>query len=86
MVSIMKGDTYYVGCISGPIMPGSTCQWLVFTANETSAAAGSFQKPDYSSVPAAQISCVPWIPDPSMLQAPDNACNLQDLMKNIPTG
>jgi hypothetical protein len=86
IVSIMQGNTYYIGCEEGTLMPGSSCQWLMFSANETGASAlGAYQEPDFSSVPAAQINCVPWVPDPSMLQAPANACSLQDLV-NMPPG
>ena len=86
VISIMNGDKYYTGCEGGEIMPGSPCKWLEFTANATSGAtAGAPQKPDYSDVPPAQITCVPWVPDPSKLQAPAGACSMDDLMKNIPT-
>jgi hypothetical protein len=90
IVSIVIGNTYYVGCEQGTLMPGSSCQWLTFSTNETGAAnpeAGaitSAYSPDYSSIPAAQISCIPWVPDPSMLQAPANACSLQDMMNTQP--
>ncbi|MDD5339766.1 MAG: hypothetical protein PHV13_00780 [Candidatus ainarchaeum sp.] len=78
MVSLMIGDKYYVGCDQGEVMPG--CQWLVFTQNK-SAGAATYEKPDYSSLPASQIRCIPWVFDASKLAAPANACNLDDLMK-----
>ncbi len=84
MVSLMKGDKYYVGCEQGEVMPG--CQWLVFSQTASSGTPGaSYQKPDYSDMPPSQISCAPWIFDASKLEAPANACSLDDLMHNIPT-
>jgi hypothetical protein len=86
VVTIIKGDKYYVGCSQGVFIPGSSCQWLEFSTNSTSSGSpGAYQEPDYNNVPAVQISCVPWILDASMLQAPASACTLQDLMNNIPT-
>jgi hypothetical protein len=82
MVSLMIGDKYYVGCDQGEVMPG--CQWLVFTQTESTGAA-TYEKPDYSDMPASQIHCIPWLFDASKLEAPANACNLDDLMKGIPT-
>jgi hypothetical protein len=89
MIFIVKGDKYYMGCEQGTIMPGSSCQWLVFNATgSTATAAPGTQAPDYSNVPAAQISCVPWVLDASLFQAPANACSLNDLENSIsiPTG
>jgi hypothetical protein len=81
-VVIMKADKYYIGCKGGSIIPGSSCQWLVFNAS-SSGSSGTYEKPDYSDVPAGQISCTPWIPDGSMLQAPASACSLADLINMI---
>lgn len=87
VIGIVKGDTYYVGCEGGDIMPGTACKWLMFVQNETGAggAAGSYEAPDYSDVPPAKITCVPWVPDASKLQAPAGACSMDDLLKNFQT-
>lgn len=81
IVSIIKEDRYYVGCKQGEMFPG--CQWLVFRQeNETApGAGGGYEKPDYSSTPASDISCEPWLPDESMFREPADACSLEDLMK-----
>jgi hypothetical protein len=82
IVSIETGGTYYVGCEQGTLVPGSNCQWLMFSTNGTAGVSlpSGYQEPDYSGLPAAQITCVPWATVPSLLQAPSNACNLQDLV------
>jgi len=82
VISIVKSDKYYVGCDQGTLF--QNCQWLVFSVNATGGGAGSYQKPDYSDIPASQISCVPWIENPSMLQAPGNACDLSALYAQVP--
>lgn len=81
MVSIIKDDRYYIGCKTGEIFPG--CQWLVFKAENGTAqgAGGGYVTPDYSSAPASDISCEPWLPDAGMFSEPANACSLEDLMK-----
>lgn len=82
LIAIMKADKYYVGCEQGELVQG--CQWFVFPVTGSSSATGvtgsAFGKPDYSGVPAAQISCTPWIPDGTKFQEPVGACNLQDIM------
>ncbi len=82
VIAIMKADKYYVGCEQSELMPG--CQWFVFPVTGSNSATGvagsAFGKPDYSGVPAAQISCTPWIPDGTKFQEPAGACNLQDIM------
>ncbi len=80
-VTIIKGNKYYVACEGAQIMEG--CDWMEFTFDDSEAAdtgGGSFEAPDYSDVPPAQISCQPWIYDSSKFQTPGNVCNLDEIM------
>jgi hypothetical protein len=81
MVTIMKGKTFYMGCVDGEIMPG--CKWLQMDVNTTepSPTSGTSTAPDYSDVPPADINCAPWVYDASKFVVSGKTCNLDDLMK-----
>ncbi len=96
MVAIMKGGTAYIGCESGTLFPttgGASnpfagCQWMEMATNtstntSTTSVTASIgaNAPDYTSVPPAQISCVPWVYDPSKFDVSGKSCNIQDIMK-----
>ncbi|MCI0503952.1 hypothetical protein L0Y65_04535 [Candidatus Micrarchaeota archaeon] len=85
MVSIMKGDDFYMGCADGTLFP--QCDWLHMTS-ETTGASGpaSSEPPDYSEVPPAKINCVPWIYDASKFATPGKVCSMDDLMQGYQQG
>jgi len=100
MVSIGKGDKYYVGCSDGVLFPdtGDTtgnpfagCVWLVMTVNKSSSAGSStYTAPDYSDVPPSEINCLPWVYDATKFVVVGKSCDLDqimnDLTKNMPSG
>jgi len=80
-VTIIKGKKYYVSCVGAQIMDG--CDWMEFTMDDSEApptSGGSYQAPDYSDIPPAQISCQPWVYDSSKFATSGNVCNLDEIM------
>ena len=80
MVSIVKGGTFYYGCDGGNIM--MDCAWMqLSTSGEASAGAeAGAEPPDYTDVPPAKISCVPWAYDSSKFATPGKVCSMDDIM------
>jgi len=82
MVTVMKGNTVYMGCVDGDIM--QDCKWLQMSiepTGETTPTAGTASPPDYADVPPADIKCTPWAYDASKFAVSGTVCNLDDLMK-----
>ncbi|MFH0884573.1 MAG: hypothetical protein V1861_02590 [Candidatus Micrarchaeota archaeon] len=81
MVTIIKGNTFYTGCVDGDIMPG--CKWLQMNVedSEQPPTSGTTAPPDYADVPPADINCVPWVYDASKFVVSGEVCNLDDLIK-----
>jgi hypothetical protein len=85
MVSIMKGKTFYTGCVDDEIMPN--CKWLQMTIQDSgTTTTGTSQPPDYADVPPAQINCVPWVYDASKFSVSGTVCNLDDMMQGYQQG
>jgi hypothetical protein len=86
-VMITDSSKVYFGCLGAELMPG--CDWLEMAASGDSSTVGGEMdfgtgggfSTDYSDVPAASISCVPWIPDSTKFQTPGKVCSLEDLMQ-----
>ena len=80
MIVILKGTVSYMGCEEGSLF-GPSCQWLRMETTPSGGAQTSpVQQPDLGSVPATQISCVPWVYDASKFTVSGPTCTLQDLM------
>lgn len=100
MVTIGKGEKFYVGCSEGALFPDtgdaasnpfSGCAWLEMTVNKSSTTGSStYSAPDYTDTPASQINCLPWVYDPSKFVVSGKTCDLDQIMKdltqNMPSG
>jgi len=97
MVTIVKGDIAYIGCMNGEIFPSDAsasnpfagCKWMEMKANKSTTsvtASIGAEAPDYTNIPPAQINCVPWIYDASKFEVVGKSCNIQDIMKSYSTG
>lgn len=99
IVSIGKGNIYYMGCMEGALFPSTGgaenpfagCDWLSMSANQSSTPGASTNSvPDYSDVPSSQINCQPWIYDASKFAVNGKVCDLDQIMKdltaNMPSG
>lgn len=96
-VTIVKDSTAYMGCANGNLFPDTGgasnpfagCKWMEFTANKTAATGatgGVSQAPDYTNIPATQISCTPWVLDPSKFVIDGKACDLSQIMGQATSG
>jgi uncharacterized protein YceK len=90
IITIMKGDMAYMGCEGGNLFPDTGagnpfagCKWIETRMNSTETAPTGTEAPDYSDVPPTQISCTPWIYDPSKFVVDGKSCNLQDMMAGM---
>jgi len=95
MITIMKGRMVYIGCADGQLFPGGDiegnpfagCVWMEYTTNATSVTASvGAEPPDYTTVPPAQINCVPWVYDASKFDVSGKSCNMQEIMKSYGAG
>lgn len=98
-VMIMKGGNAYMGCIGGTLFgsmasgPFAGCDWMEMSLNQTTnqstsvtaSVGASTSPPDFTNAAPAQISCVPWVYDASKFTVNGNACNLDDIMKQLTT-
>ncbi len=92
IVSIGKGNIYYMGCMEGALFPAgggaenpfAGCEWLSMSANQSSTPGATTNSvPDYSNVPSAQINCQPWIYDASKFAVNGKVCDLDQIMKDL---
>ncbi len=92
LVYITKDNAAYMGCedgsIFGDVESFADCNWLEFSDVEGSAAGDdehgySYQvtTPDLKST--AEVSCKPWIYDPSKFDTPGKVCNMEDMMEQM---
>jgi len=90
VVYVATGNTVALGCEGGNYPPGSSCNWLIMSDEGESEPAetemGEYSSPEFGDVPAAQISCKPWIPDPSKFSTPGKACTMDDYMDEMMAG
>jgi hypothetical protein len=89
MITIVNGNKVDMKCVEGTIFPqiGANnpfegCVWMETVANATSGGSPSAQSADYSNVPPARISCLPWVYDASMFEVSGKACNIEEIMKS----
>lgn len=93
-IVIQSDKVVYIGCEGEKYPPGTQCDWMMMESEDTGnttmqtqvdvGSGGGFST-DYSDVPASQISCVPWVPDSTMFQAPGKLCTISDLMQGYQT-
>ncbi len=78
------------GCEGGNYPPGSSCNWLIMSemgeSEPSETEMGEYSSPEFGDVPAAQISCKPWIPDSSKFSTPGKTCTMDDYMDEMMAG
>jgi hypothetical protein len=88
-IVILKDKKMYLGCEEGDLF--GTCKWMEFNLTEgetqpSGGAAGTYESPDLTDVPATQISCLPWIYDASKFIPSGKVCTMEDLLGGYPGG
>ncbi|MFH1684668.1 MAG: hypothetical protein ABH983_00015 [Candidatus Micrarchaeota archaeon] len=90
VVYVATDNAVAIGCEGGNYPPGSSCNWLVMSdegeSEPTETEMGDYSSPEFGGVPAAQISCKPWIPDSSKFSTPGKACTMDDYMDEMMAG
>ncbi len=90
LVYVASGSTVALGCEGGNYPPGSSCNWLVMSdvgdSEPTETEMGDYSSPEFGDVPAAQISCKPWIPDSSKFSTSGKTCTMDDYMDEMMAG
>ena len=91
IVYVATDTTVALGCEGGNYPPGSSCNWLILSAGSeteepTETDMDSYSSPEFGDVPAAQISCKPWISDSSKFSTPGKACTMDEYMDEVMAG
>ena len=87
-VWINKANDIYLCCEGGDLLPNSTCDCLFFECKEgeeptEAGAAEGYSAPGLAGVPSTQISCRPWLYDPSKFQAAGRVCTMDEYIQEM---
>lgn len=90
-VWITKDNNIYMCCEGGDFLPDSTCDCFAFICEEDeepaeAGAASGYTALDLGDVPATQVSCWPWLYDPSKFQVPGKACTMDEYIQEMTGG